>query len=201
MPSPSNAMAWPEACNHLYCVLVTDKVRRQLPLDVILQSIAGQLDVCFKVSGPDGEFMVAPEHLTRWKVSQEKLAQTAGWNGGQVAVWDWPPVKKGVRLFQYPDKDPHWINHIVAPGCLLEHTDVPNTPIIMVPNDNKVFIAGSADREAQQLMLDKCLGLCRKSLPLTKRPLAIGKKWKYWEIFPDKDNPLAAEYKKAFGKV
>jgi hypothetical protein len=199
-PSPSDEPSWEGVAEFLFCDLVTDEVRGRLPADAAILSIAGQLVAYFYYCRDYEEpgITVTAGCLARWGVTLKQLADTTGWK--TTAVWDWPAVKEGVRLFQYPDKDSHWINHIIAPGCLLEHTDVPAPAVIMAPHAKTVFIAGLPDVEAQQLMLEQCAGLCRKKQPLLTRPLVIGKDWKSWSVLPDSRNPLAEEYRRAFGE-
>jgi hypothetical protein len=194
-------VAWNDACESVYCRLVTAKTRSQLKASDFVLSIAGQLDVVFEATDSEQKCLIQRADLRRWKITGETLAKAAGWNGVNFASWQWPAVKEGTRLFRYPDKDSYWISHVVNPGCLLEHTDVPNPAIIMVANEQVVFIAGLPDVAAQRLMLDQVQKLCRKKAPLTKVPLVIDAKWRKWKLLPDKQNPLVQEYKNAFGEV
>lgn len=180
--------------------------QRPLPDDAVLLRIADQFDVHFVAyleddKGVESEVVITKPQLKRWRVKLETLADAAGWNGGQTAIWGWPAVNDELRLFQYPDNDEYWISHIVSPGCLLEHTDVPNPPIVMIPNPTTIFIAGLPDHDAQALLLELSIKAAGNKSPVTCRPIVIDNKWEKWNLVPDAENPFAKEYQRHFGNV
>lgn len=177
---------------------------REVPEDAVLLRIADQFDVHFVacVEDEEGEredIIITHAQMKRWRIKQKRLTQTAGWNNCDVAIWTWPHVEDDIRLFRYPEPNEHWIGHIITPGGLLEHTDVSDPPSIMIPNPTTVLIAGLHDRQAQDLLLELSVKEVGSQGPLTRRPLVIDKKWENWNLVPDAENPLAAEYQKHFG--
>jgi hypothetical protein len=83
--------------------------------------------------------------LAQWNVSEDEASRTAGWNGAQLAVWDWRRLAENVGLLQYPDNDSYWISHVLDPGCLLGHAGVEGTPLLMAASPTIVFLTGSED--------------------------------------------------------
>lgn len=204
------APKWKEAKERVHCCLVDHECPHDVPTDAALFVIAGRLRVHFYVAldlvgelpdSDEQDLVVTAEHVSRWRIKLETLVQTAGWNSGEIAVWDWSQVVAGVPLKRYPDRDTSWIAHLVSPGCLLEHADVPPRPIVMVADPRTVFLTGTGSIEGQRLMLRRTLETCRGNQPLTPRPLVIDDQWSAWEELCEDENPLAAEYALHFGKA
>ena len=200
--------SWKESAERVLCCLVGHECRHEIGPDAALISIADQLQVHFYLlldlsgdAAEDGssELVITASHLSRWRIKLKTLADTAGWNSGEVAVWAWPRVAEGVPLNAYPDHDTGWIAHLVSPGCLLEHADVPYRPIVMVADARTAFLTGTGSIEGQELMLRRTLEACGDRRPLTRRPLVIDDRWTAWHELPDDENPLSREYARHFG--
>ncbi len=198
-----------DVCESILPYLKKDRNEHDLPDDAVLFRVADQFDVYFVVHLTDWsrpsddwpEFVLTERQRKRWRVKLETVVDRAGWNGGDIAIWDWPRVMEGLDLFEYPDYEDGWVSHIISPGCLLEHTAVPHPATVMIPNAETVYLAGLSDLRAQKQMFQRSVEIAAGKTPLTKRPLIIDDKWKRWNILPDEENPFVDEYRQQFGPL
>ncbi|WP_166829390.1 hypothetical protein [Thalassoroseus pseudoceratinae] len=200
-----------DVCESILPYLKKDDNEHELPDDTVLYRVADQFDVYFVVmlhepGWPDPhaettEVVLTERQRKRWRVKLDTIVDRAGWNGGDIAIWDWPRVMEGLDLYEYPDHNDHWVSHIIHPGCLLEHTDAPDPKTVMIPTTRTVFIAGLSDLRAQKQMFLRSVEIAAGKTPLTKRPLIIDDKWKRWNVLPDEENPFVDEYRQQFGPL
>lgn len=194
--TPASA-TWEQVKGSLYVDLAHGDCRHALPSDAVRYRIGEQFDAYFYVDLDGGpNFVITKSDLVRWQISMHQFVMTATFD--PAASWDWPKLNDSL-VYRFPDRDIGWIYHLIEPGCLLEHKVVSGQPLVFVPVPDVAFLTGLNDLNGQRAMLEESIRLTQGKPPITLRPIVINENWTQWSRLKDEQNPLAAEYKRAFG--
>lgn len=185
---------WNDVREYLFAEILLDGCRPRPTRNAFRYSVSELFEVFFHVSADHTEFVITQKHLTRWGQTVAAFIDAVGWRGGEVAPWDWPKVSPKLRLLQYQERGTGWIYHLLSPGCLLEHSDVPAPALLFAPTPEVAFLTGLPDLAGQRRMLKESRKVLAGKPPLMRRPLVINSNWTAWDVPADADNPFAAEY-------
>lgn len=113
-------------------------------------------------------FVITREHLQKWRIDLDKVAELAGLNCFSYNTLTADP--EGV----YHDDDGNTFAILFAPSTFLEHNDVEGVPTLLIISEKECILTGSRSEAGRKLIAK------HQRKALAKRSVTIDSRWRKW---------------------